>query len=60
MTNIQWIRSMSDRELAILLSYPMADYCKDSNCEGYLECEHCVMEWLREEHEGELNDYIDS
>lgn len=50
MTNGDWIRKMSDRELAEFLT--MQDPCKGRSCTIMKEsgCANCLEVWLSEEH----------
>lgn len=50
-TNADWIRSMTDEELALAVMCPADITGGDTKCDQYHNCRKCTLDWLQRESE---------
>lgn len=51
-TNADWIRSMTDKELASVVMCPADITGGDTECNQHHNCNECTFDWLQRESEG--------
>ena len=51
-TNGDWLRGLSDEELAKNIYCQFDEYDAQQNCRKYESCYDCKLAWLRAEHKG--------
>ena len=51
-TNADWIRNMTDEELALTVMCPADITGGDTKCDQYHNCRKCTLDWLQRESEG--------